>query len=341
MVDFHPDTLYAPVASHEKIPLVIAFAASQDYLVEGGDISNANLYGKIDVPVFMRQPMDSTGVEATPGKICELRQSIYGLRKAGNIWGSVVHQTLLKMGFQTSRYNSRLYLYPNETDFMMIAIVVDDMVFASHSHEHMLFVENKLKGEFNVSMFGSLKSFIGWDITRSSQGIKISQQTYIKSILESYGLRKVNPARIPLPVKNDLDPDRTNESTGFVFDINGETVYWKSKRQTITALSSGEAEYVALSTSAQQLCWFRCLFWEVFNCRPWSSGVSFPPTTLYVDSTAAQPIADGKDSKKTKHIDIKFHHVRDMIEFNIITLNDVKSADQPADIFTKTLDIEV
>ncbi len=49
-IDFNPDTLYAPVASHETIRIILAFAASSDFILEGGDVANAYLYGKNGCP---------------------------------------------------------------------------------------------------------------------------------------------------------------------------------------------------------------------------------------------------------------------------------------------------
>ncbi len=71
-IDFNPDALYAPVASHETIPIILSFAASSDFILEVGDVANAYLYGKIDVPVYIRQPTNSSGREARPGMVCKL-----------------------------------------------------------------------------------------------------------------------------------------------------------------------------------------------------------------------------------------------------------------------------
>ncbi len=107
-IDFNPDTLYAPLASHESIRLILAFAASSSLTLEGGDLANAYLYGKLDIPVYMHQPTDYSQCEARPGMVCRLEKSIYGLKQAGNIWGSVMHSTLIQWGFRTSNFDPRL-----------------------------------------------------------------------------------------------------------------------------------------------------------------------------------------------------------------------------------------
>lgn len=58
-IDFDPDGLYGPVASHESIRILIAFCASSDAILECADIGNGYLYGVIEEEVFMEQPTDS------------------------------------------------------------------------------------------------------------------------------------------------------------------------------------------------------------------------------------------------------------------------------------------
>lgn len=61
-VNFDPNNVYAPVACHEAIRILFAYAAAFDLQIEGADISNAYLYGKIDIPIIMQQPTNSTDI---------------------------------------------------------------------------------------------------------------------------------------------------------------------------------------------------------------------------------------------------------------------------------------
>ncbi len=106
-------------------------------------------YGKLDIPVYMHQPTDSSQCEARPGMVCRLEKSIYGLKQAGNIWGSVMHSTLIQWGFRTSNFDPRLYMYKDNADFILIAIVVDDMAFASNNTRLLRDLKQKLQAEFD------------------------------------------------------------------------------------------------------------------------------------------------------------------------------------------------
>ena len=56
-IDYDPHNVYAPVACHEAIRILLAYSAAKNLLIEGADISNAYLYGKLDIPIVMMQPI--------------------------------------------------------------------------------------------------------------------------------------------------------------------------------------------------------------------------------------------------------------------------------------------
>ncbi len=84
-LDYDPSNIYAPVPSHESIRMLISLAASQDINLEGANVTNAYLYGDLDIPILMQQPTDSSQELAKPGYACKLFKSIYGAKQAGEI----------------------------------------------------------------------------------------------------------------------------------------------------------------------------------------------------------------------------------------------------------------
>lgn len=117
--------------------------------------------------------------------------------------------------------------------------------------------------------------------------------------------------------------------TGNVAQIGGSTVYWRSAQQKCIALSSTEAEYVSLSEIAREITWLRNLLSEF--------GVAQRlPTVITQDNTGAIDwSSDIGQFKKNKHIDIRLHHVRNLIRSNTITLQQVPTRDMIADVLTK------
>ena len=120
-------------------------------------------------------------------------------------------------------------------------------------------------------------------------------------------------------------------TTGFVLCMNRGAILWRSKRQRLTALSTSEAEYVALSDAAREIIWSRRFLNEIgFKQRDASQ--------LYTDSQATQAIANSEfPPRSAKHIEVRYHHVRELIRKNEIVLSYIPTESQPADILTKPL----
>jgi hypothetical protein len=148
-------------------------------------------------------------------------------------------------------------------------------------------------------------------------------------------VRYINDSEVVITAYCDADwggdlIDRRS-TTGYCIFINGNLISWNTKKQTTVALSSCEAEYMAINEVAKEVCWLRMLLTEM------NVTVS-TPTTIYVDNQSAIKISNNDaDHDRTKHIDIRHYYIRDLIHNNIVKLQWLPTEDQLADIFTKPL----
>jgi hypothetical protein len=117
--------------------------------------------------------------------------------------------------------------------------------------------------------------------------------------------------------------------SGFVIFLAGGPVSWQTSLQKTPALSSCEAEYMALSEVVREICWLRMLLAEMgFEQKN--------PTPIFIDNEAAVWLAHDDVMKKArKHIDIKYHYTRFQVEAKKIDLIRVNTKDNVADVFTK------
>ena len=80
----------------------------------------------------------------------------------------------------------------------------------------------------------------------------------------------------------------------------------------------------------------RKLFFEMVHQRPWTDETNYEPNIVEIDSRAAMSMASCADSTtRTKHVDLKYHHVRELVGSNIIDMRKVDTRDQVADCLTK------
>ena len=108
-------------------------------------------------------------------------------------------------------------------------------------------------------------------------------------------------------------------------------VTWSSKKQYIVALSSTEAEYIALSHTAKEALWLKAFLAEI-------QVKDAMPIKIHCDNQGS--IALSKDNKfhgGTKHIDIRYHFIREAIAARNVVVEYVATEDNIADVFTKPL----
>jgi hypothetical protein len=120
--------------------------------------------------------------------------------------------------------------------------------------------------------------------------------------------------------------------SGYAFLLNGGAISWSAKKQPVVALSTAEAEYVAMVHASKELMWIRHFLSEVF--RP----LIFP-IQLFADNQSAIAIAKNDAlHDRIKHIDVRYHFIRHHVRDHHIELTWINTHSNCADIFTKPLD---
>ena len=110
----------------------------------------------------------------------------------------------------------------------------------------------------------------------------------------------------------DLDTRRS--TTGYVFFLNGSVISWNSKRQPTVATSSTEVDYMSLYSATQEAIWLRGLLTDLNYCAKIA-------TTIFQDNQGCIALAkDPVYHSRTKHIDIKFHFLREKVASAVIEL---------------------
>lgn len=138
------------------------------------------------------------------------------------------------------------------------------------------------------------------------------------------------------PLKGFVDSDWANDvddrrsTSGFLFEVYGNTVSWTSRKQGLVALSTTEAEYVAAASAVSEALWLKKLF----------SDIEVPlkhATPILEDNQGCLFMAKNPETKRSKHVDVKYHMVRDNVWKKEVDLVYVPSQEQVADVLTKPL----
>ena len=127
------------------------------------------------------------------------------------------------------------------------------------------------------------------------------------------------------------DVDTRKSTTGVFFFLGNNLITWQSQKQRVVALSSCEAEYIAAATGACQATWLARLLAEL-------KGEKASATTLKTDNQSA--IALSKNPvfhDRSKHIDVRYHYIRECVEEDRVRPESIGTTEQLADMLTKAL----
>ncbi|KAF5775409.1 putative RNA-directed DNA polymerase [Helianthus annuus] len=126
------------------------------------------------------------------------------------------------------------------------------------------------------------------------------------------------------------DPDKGRSVTGYMFKVLGNMVSWKSQLQHIVALSTTESEYVALTEAVKEALWLKGILKEL--------GIKANVPVICCDNQGAIQLS--KNSvyhERTKHISVKLHFIRDIVNKKLVEIKWVETEQNTADVFTKCL----
>ncbi|GKA18337.1 retrovirus-related pol polyprotein from transposon TNT 1-94 [Tanacetum coccineum] len=301
-IDFEES--FAPVARIKAIRIFVANATNKNMMIFQMEVKTAFLNGKLKEEVYVFQPEGFVDQD-NPSHVYKLKKAMYDLKQAPRVC------------------------------------------------------------KFKMLMMGQMSFFLGLQISQSPRGIFLSQSKYAYEIIKKYGLLTSDSVDTPMVEKNKLDKDLqgtpidatlyrdmigslmyltstysdanhagcqdTRRSTsGSAQFLGDKLVSWSSKKQKSTAISSTEAEYIALSGCCAQILWMRSQLTDY--------GFQFNKIPLYCDNKSVIALCcNNVQHSRAKHIDVRYHFIKEQVENGIVELYFVRTEYQLADIFTKPL----
>lgn len=154
-----------------------------------------------------------------------------------------------------------------------------------------------------------------------------------------YGLFYKRNAESSLQVYTDSDYAREVEdrkrTSGYVCVLSQASICWTSKKQEIVTLSSTEAKYVAATACACHCVWLKGLPEEIKN-------EAIESVEIKCDNSSTIKLSKNPVMhRRTKHIDVRFHYLKNLVNDKKIQLTFCSTQDQVADVMTKPVKLEV
>ena len=197
---------YAPTTSEATIKFNLANAAKKGYKSVLVDYHEAYLHGLMDRVVYLSRILD---LEVPNGKMILLHKSPYGTKQAGNVWHAEWEASMIKIGFQQSKYDPCLFIR-NDKRGVCFAIAWVGDVISTHDlpgkELDQIIKEIQKPGFVLSSMDNPEEYYRGIKIDFDGRGkAKMSQKTYLEKILktaEMDGDGGMNPKKVNSPMNN-------------------------------------------------------------------------------------------------------------------------------------------
>ncbi|GJV75927.1 copia protein, partial [Tanacetum coccineum] len=281
---------FAPVARIEAICIFVANAANKNMMIFQMDVKTAFLNGELKEEVYVSQPEGFVDQD-NQSHVYKLKKALYGLKQAPCAWYDMLSSFLISQHF------SKVQDVDDGADVILFRIKI--------SQNTPMVEKNKLDEDLQGTPVDATlyRGMIG----------SLMYQTSTYSDADDAGCQ-----------------DTRRGTSGSAQFLGDKLANWSSKKQKSVAISSTEAEYIALSRCCAQILWMRS--------RLIDYGFQFNKIPLYCDNKSAITLyCNNIQHSRAKHIDVRYHFIKEQVENGIVEPYFVRTEYQLADIFTKPL----
>ncbi|GJX54670.1 retrovirus-related pol polyprotein from transposon TNT 1-94 [Tanacetum coccineum] len=174
-IDFEES--FAPVARLEAVRMFVAYAAHKNFTIYQMDVKTAFLNGPLKEEVFVSQPNGFVDPDFS-NHVYRLKKAMYGLKQASRAWYDKLSSFLIEHHFTKGIVDPTLFTRRHGDDILLVQIYVDDIIFGSTNLVFSNRFAKLMKDNFEISMKGEMKFFLGLQIHQSPRGIFINQSQY-------------------------------------------------------------------------------------------------------------------------------------------------------------------
>jgi hypothetical protein len=171
------------------------------------DVKSAFLNGVIQEEVYVSQP---PGFESPKyhDRVYKLSKALYGLEQAPRAWYARFKTFLIEHGYVIGSVDKTFFTLNHGTDFLVVQIYVDDIIFGGSSHTLMSRFQEMMESEFQMSIMGELTFFLCIQVKQIKQGTFVHQVKYTRDLMKKFNMTELKPVSTPMSSAASLGPDK-------------------------------------------------------------------------------------------------------------------------------------
>ncbi|RVW42300.1 Retrovirus-related Pol polyprotein from transposon TNT 1-94 [Vitis vinifera] len=194
---------YSPVSRITSIRMLIAIAAINNLEIHQMDVKTAFLNGELDEEIYMDQP-EGFIAPGQERKVCKLVKSLYGLKQAPKQWHEKFDNAMISNGFKINECDKCVYVKNTQKGYVIVCLYVDDMLIIGSDTNMIKMTKQMLSSRFDMKDLGVADIILGIKVSKTSDGLILSQSHYIEKILEKFKKYDIRPKKTPVDVNLHL-----------------------------------------------------------------------------------------------------------------------------------------
>uniref|UniRef100_A0AAV1V9M7 Integrase catalytic domain-containing protein n=1 Tax=Peronospora matthiolae TaxID=2874970 RepID=A0AAV1V9M7_9STRA len=357
---------FSPVVKYVTLRMVIAITKYFDWPLDQLDVVTAFLYGVMKEKVYCVIP---EGVEMDGDFDClELVKAIYGLKQASRVWNETFDEFVCSIGFEASAFDPCLYIKVVDGHCVLVLVYVDDVLVTGSSLELIAQTKADLKTRFEMTDSGKCTFVLGIELVDESDGsVTMCQRRYVNDILKCFGMDECKATATLMHLTTATRPDiayavgyvsrfmenpqqehgtavkrifrylQGTKSHGLRFQPSDKIDFrgysdadWAGDHADLKSTSG----YTFMLMGAPEGKWVHRFLCEILA----AANEPGPGLVIREDNQSCikmtkNPVNHGR----AKHIDIKYHHIRDEVKRGEVQLEYCETSVMMADIMTKGL----
>ncbi|GJR39456.1 retrovirus-related pol polyprotein from transposon TNT 1-94 [Tanacetum coccineum] len=327
-IDFEES--FAPVARIEAIRIFVANVAHKNMTIYQMDVKTAFLNGELKEEVYVSQPEGFVDQD-NPSHVYKLKKALYGLKQAPRAWYDMLSSFLISQHFSKGAVDPTLFTRQAGNDLLLVQIYVDDIIFASTNTAMCNEFANQMTTKFKMSMIGHIDSVDTPMVEKNKldedlQGTPVDATLYrgmIRSLIYLTSSRPNLIYAVCLCARYQAKPiEKHLNAVKRIFRYLNETInmgLWYSKDTNMSLTAYSDADHTGCQDTRHY-------------------GFTFNKIPLYCDNKSVISLCyNNVQHSSAKHIDVRYHFIKEQVENGIVELYFVQTEYQLADIFTKPL----